>query len=227
MTDFIELAVAPREDRGKTSRRLAREGLVPAVLYGAGVANTIISLPRHEFELLRTREAIGARILEVRIEGQKDTVNAIVKDIQLHPVSGHVLHVDLLAVDMKETIQAPVPLEFVGDSEGVKEGGIFTHNLLEVLVEALPADLPDHIQVEVSQLDIGDNLTVADVVAPEGATILDELETVVCSITLPTKIVEEVEELEELDEEGLVPEIGEEGAPAEEGGERSAEAREY
>jgi large subunit ribosomal protein L25 len=220
MAEFIKLPVAPRDVVGKANRRLGAEGPIPAVLYGPELDPISIALARHEFELLMVHEALGSTILEVKVEGKKDTVNVIVKEIQTNPVSGRVRHVDLLAVDLKKTIQTSVPIHFVGDAAGVKEGGILTHALLEVLIEALPTELPDALEADITELDVGDNLHVSDLVVPDGVTVLSDTDLTICSITL-AKIVEEpeVEEEEEELEPGLIGEEGEEveGEGAEEG----------
>jgi large subunit ribosomal protein L25 len=196
MTEFIELKTAPRDVLGKAARRLAPEGLIPGILYGHGVEPTSVSIDRHEFELLMVRETLSATVLEVTV-GDGEKVNAIVKSLQKHPVKGSVLHIDLLAIDMKATITTPVPVSFVGDSEGVKEGGILTQTLTEILIECLPTDLPDSIEVDIARLGIGDNVHVSDLVAPEGVTIQSDPDGIVVSITLP-KAVEEEEPEDEL-----------------------------
>lgn len=223
MTEFIELKAKPRDVVGKANRRLAAEKAIPAVLYGYGVEPTNLAVDRHTFEYLMQHEAVTSTVIRVAVEGGDGFVNAIVKDIQEHPVDGHVLHVDLMAIDMSKRISTSVPLHLVGESVGVKEGGILTQTLTEVEVEALPADLPDYIEADISELGVGDSLHVSELVAPEGVDILSDPESIVVSITTPK--IEEVEE--EVVEEGEVPEVGEEeaaeaGAEAE-GAEESSE----
>lgn len=203
MTEFIALTASPRDIKGKASRKLRPMGQIPAVLYGYGVEPTTLALGRHEFELLMARETLGATILEVSVEGGDSAVPAIVKEIQKHPVSGRVQHVDLLAIDMKHTIHTSVPIRFVGDSVGVKEGGILTQTLTEVEIEVLPTNLPDHIDAHIADLNVGDALHVSELVVPDDVTVLSDPESIVCSITV-AKVVEEVvpeleEELEELE----------------------------
>ena len=216
MSDFIELAVESRAVIGKANRRLRHSGRIPAVVYGKDVAATAIGVDRHEFEMLMRHETLAARVLSVVVDGAAGHT-VLVKDIQTDPVDDRVQHIDFLVVDLKKTIHASVAVHFVGESAGVKEGGVLTHNILEVEVEALPTDLPDSIDADITELSMGDSITVSDLTAPDGVTILTDPETTVCSVTMPTKVEEPVEELEEL-EEGEVPEIGE-GEEGEEAGE--------
>lgn len=225
MTESIELTASPREARGKANRRLAGEGLIPAVLYGHGVESTPVSLERHGFEMLIINETLSATILDVILEGSESPVKVLVKEIQKHPVSGKVQHVDLLAIDMKTTIQTAIPVRYTGESVGISEGGILTQSLIEIDIEALPTNLPEAIGVDITELGIGDNVHVSDLVAPEGVTILSDPEAIVVSITLP-KVVEEEPEIEEaelleLEEEGA--EEGEEGAAPSEDAEADEE----
>ncbi len=207
MTEFIELIASPRVAKGKANRRLAGEGLIPAVLYGHGVEPTPVSLDRHGFEMLMIHETLSATVLDVSLEGSDSPAKVLVKEIQKHPATGRVLHVDLLAIDMKTSIHTVVPVRFVGESEGINEGGILTQSLMGIEIEALPTDLPDVIEVDISGLGIGDNLHVSDLVAPEGTTILTDLDAIVVSITLPKVVEEEEPEVEE----GELLEVGEEG----------------
>jgi len=218
MTETTSIIAQPREVRGKANRRLAEAGLIPAVLYGAGRETMSLALDRHDFEVMMSHHGAGSTLVTISIEGEKKPVNAVIKEVQHSPVKGNILHVDFLAIRMDEKLQAKVSFHFVGEPPGVKAGGILMHNLREVLVKALPAALPDSIEVDVSDLEIGDSVNVSDLTAPEGVEIVEDPESTVCSITLPT--AEPVEE-EEVEEEELEPElIGEE--PAEEAEEEEA-----
>jgi large subunit ribosomal protein L25 len=181
----------PREVIGKASRRLASEGLIPAVLYGPAREAVSLALSRHEFELFLQHHA-GSSIVALAIPGESKPVNAMIKQIQMSPVKSRVMHVDFLAIRMDRPVQAAVTLHFAGEAPGVKDGGVMLHEVREVNVEALPADLPDFIEVDMSGLAIGSTMTIADLVAPAGVTILDDPEGTVCSVTTP--MAEEVEE---------------------------------
>lgn len=212
MTETTAIAATPRDVIGKANRRLKSAGQIPAVLYGGGREATALAVDRHDFELMMQHHGGGATILKLKIEGDSSPVNVMVKDLQWSPVKGSVMHIDFLAIRMDQVIQATAPVHFVGDAPGVKEGGIFLHDLREFNVEALPKDLPEAIEVDISALEINHTITVADVVAPEGVTILDEPETTVCSVTLPS-----AEPVEEELEEAAEPEVIGEAASEESG----------
>jgi large subunit ribosomal protein L25 len=160
-------------------------------------------------------------ILDVVLEGQKTTHPSILKDYQQHPVRGGIIHVDLHEVRLDQPIQARVVVELVGEPAGVTEGGVLSQVNREVTVEALPMEIPEHLELDVSGMAIGDTLRLVDLRVQEGVKYVDDPEeTVLATVTMPTRIVEpEPEEVEgeELEEgelpEGEVPE-GEE-APAE------------
>ncbi|NLT06857.1 MAG: 50S ribosomal protein L25 [Solirubrobacterales bacterium] len=218
-SDRPVLAVEPREERGsRASRRLRRSGLVPGVLYG-GSHDEPVSFKVADLELRRIL-AEGAALIDVEIGGER-SVPAILKDRQLHPVRDEFVHVDFLEVNLKQKIHAEVTIELDGADEapGVREGGILDQSTREVTIEALPTDIPESIHVDVSALDIGASLSLADVQAPAGVEIVHDHpeDVVIASIVLPTK----VEEPEEIESETEV--VGEEGAAAEgEGGDESA-----
>ncbi len=204
------LSVEIREERGsRATRRLRRSGLVPGVLYGATHDETV-SFKVSDRELRRVL-VDGSALIDVEIGGEK-SVPALLKDRQLHPVRDEVMHVDFLEVNLSEKIRAPVAIELEGgdDAPGVKEGGVLDHATREVEIEALPTDIPEQIVVDVSGLEIGSTLTLADVPAPEGVSFVHEPldELVVASVVLPTKVEEpEIEAETEL--------VGEDGEPVE------------
>ena len=221
----VKLQVTERERRGSAdARRLRREGFIPGVLYGNGRKPDAICVPERELRRVLTGSAGLHAILDVVVEGQKTTHASILKDYQQDPIRGHISHVDLQEVRLDQSIQAAVTVQLVGEPEGVKEGGVLSQVQREINVEALPLEIPEHLDLDVSGMTIGDTLRLADLPACEGVTYLDDPEgTVLATVTLPTKIEEpepeEVEEGEELPE-GEVPE----GEEAPEGaGERPTE----
>jgi large subunit ribosomal protein L25 len=200
------LALTARDPQGsRATRRLRREGLVPGVMYGGG------DEPQHfavDARTLRNTLARAGQVIEVSVDGGSNA-NVLIKDVQRHPVRGEAVHVDLLRVRMDVAIHATVPIEFVGsdDAPGVTEGGIFNQELREVNIEALPGDIPDSIQHDVSGLAINETITVAVLTAPAGVTLLDDAEIVIATITPPT--LEPVEE--EIETETAL--VGEDGQP--------------
>jgi large subunit ribosomal protein L25 len=218
----VRLEVKEREQVGsRESRRLRREGLIPGVLYGRGKAPHTICVPERELRRALTGDHGLHAILDVVLEGQKTSHASILKEAQQDPIRGRLIHVDLQEVRLDQPIQAQVVVELIGESEGVKEGGVLSQVSREINVEALPMEIPDHLELDVSGMAIGDTLRLADLPAREGVTYLDDPEeTVLATVTMPTRIVEpEPEEVEEELEEGEVPE----GEEAPEGAAEAAE----
>jgi large subunit ribosomal protein L25 len=220
----VKLQVSERESRGSAeSRRLRKQGLIPGVLYGRGKEPHAISVPERELRRVLTGDAGLHAILDVTLEGQKTTHPSILKDYQQHPVRGGIIHVDLQEVRLDQPIQAQVVVELVGEPVGVTEGGVLSQVSREITVEALPMEIPEHLELDVSAMAIGDTLRLVDLdTPPEGVTYLDDPEeTVLATVTMPTRFVEpEPEEVEgEELEEGELPEgevaEGEEGAEGE------------
>ncbi|MBN2248042.1 MAG: 50S ribosomal protein L25 [Coriobacteriia bacterium] len=213
MTHVVELNAKVREVTGKTSHKLAAEGLVPAVVYGPNVDTRSVSVSRREFDHLMQSATVGATLVELSVEGDAKPVDVIIKEVKRDELKGFVQHVDFWAVDMAQSIQTVVSVTFVGTSEGERAGGVLMHSLRELKVEANPKDLPEHIELDVSALQVGDSLTVADIVAPKGVTLLDEPESVLVSVMAPMG----EEALEPTAEETVeVPEIGEDTEGTEE-----------
>jgi large subunit ribosomal protein L25 len=213
-TDSTTLELTTREPEGsRSARRMRREGRVPGVLYGGGEEPQHFSV---DARILRNTLSHAAQVIEVALDGA--STNVLIKDVQRHPVRGEATHVDLLRVRMDQTIHATVPIDFLGSDEapGVVEGGIFNQELREVNIEALPGDIPDSIQYDVSALEMNATVTLDVLVAPQGVTLLDDTETVIATITPPTlePVEEEIETETEL--------VGEEGEAVE--GEAEGEA---
>jgi large subunit ribosomal protein L25 len=217
-----KLVVAQRERLGSAeSRRLRKEGLIPGVLYGGGEP---VAISIEERELRRALTGAGGlhSILDVEVDGKGETHASILKEYQVDPVRGGVTHVDLHEVRLDKPIQASVSVDLLGgeDAPGVREGGVLSQPLREVTVEALPLEMPEHIDLDVSGMDIGATLRISDLTAPEGSTLLDDPEMVVATVTAPTKVVEPEpteEELAAMEAEGEEGEEGEEGAEGEAG----------
>jgi len=220
-----KLTVTARERLGtRESKRLRREGLIPGVLYGRGkpVAFTV---PERELRRALTGAAGLHSILDVEVDGAEKTHASILKDYQTDPVRGFITHVDLHEVRLDRPITASVTVHLIGgdDAPGVREGGVLSQPLREISVEALPLEVPEHLDLDVSHMGIGDTLRIADVQVPGTVTLLDDAETVVATVTAPTRAIEEeVAEAEEGEAvEGEEVPAGEAGAPAE--GEPSGE----
>jgi len=220
----MKLQVQDRDSRGSAeSRRLRKQGLIPGVLYGRGKDPQPICIPERELRRVLTGGHGLHAILDVTLEGKDAAYPSILKDYQQHPVKGGITHVDLQEVRLDRPIQARVVVELVGEPVGVTEGGVLSQVDREVTVEALPLEIPEHLELDVSQMAIGDTLRLSDLTVQEGVTFLDDPEeTVLATVTMPTRIVEpEAEEVE--GEEGELPE-GAEVPEGEEAPEGAAEA---
>jgi large subunit ribosomal protein L25 len=215
----IKLTVKERESRGSAdSRRLRRQGFIPGVLYGKGKGSYAICVPERELRRVLTGAGGLHAILDVVLEGQATTHASILKDYQQDPIRGHISHIDLQEVRLDQPIQASVTVQLIGEPAGVKEGGVLSQVQREINVEALPMEIPEHIDLDVSGMAIGDSLRLADLAPIEGVAYLDDPEeTVLASVGLPAREIEpEPEELEEGEELA-------EGEEAPEGAEGAAE----
>lgn len=221
MADVIELNAQLREHTGKAvARRMRREeGLVPAVVYGAGKESMSLVLDHNEIFHGLKNEAIYSSILDLKIGDKKQKV--VLKAIQRHAYKPRITHVDFLRVRADEAIQMNVPLHFINEEEapGVKEGGVVSKLMTELEIKCLPADLPEAIEVDMSSVEMGGSLHMTNIKLPQGVTLAVELDEEhdhpILSIHMPKEEVEEEVEAAE-GEEGAAEE-GAEGAP--EGGE--------
>jgi large subunit ribosomal protein L25 len=222
----IKLQVKEREGRGSSdARRLRKAGFIPGVLYGKGKSSYAICVPERELRRVLTGQGGLHAILDVVLEGQQSTHASILKDYQQDPIRGHISHIDLHEVRLDQPIQSSVTVQLMGEPAGVKEGGVLSQVQREINVEALPMEIPEHIDLDVSGMNIGDTLRLADLAPIEGVTYLDSPdETVLATVGLPAREVEpEPEELEEGElPEGEVPE----GEEAPEGAAEGAGAAE-
>jgi large subunit ribosomal protein L25 len=222
----IKLQVKERESRGSAdARRLRREGVIPGVLYGRGKEPQTICVPERDLRRVLTGQGGLHAILDVVVEGRQTTHASILKAYQQDPIRGHISHIDLQEVRLDQPIQASVNVQLVGEPAGAKEGGVLSQVQREINVEALPMEIPEHIDLDVSGMAIGDTLRLADLAPMDGVTYLDNPEeTVLATVTLPTRVEEPEEVTEEGEElpEGEVPEGEEAPEGAAEGAEEPA-----
>ena len=163
----IQLGVKARESAGSAeSRRLRAAGMIPGVLYGSGKKAHPFVVEERELRRVLTGTHGGHAILDVVFDDQKTMHHAVLKDYQLDPVRPRLLHVDLHEVRLDQVIQAQVAVEPIGESPGVKEGGVLTLVLREINVEALPMEVPDRLELDISDMAIGDSLRIEDLRAP-------------------------------------------------------------
>jgi large subunit ribosomal protein L25 len=210
-TSATALAVEPREPSGsRDARRLRRTGKVPGVVYGGGEDPVSFQVDARD---LRLALAHAGAVMELAVQGT-EPAPVVLKELVRHPVTGDTVHIDLLRVRLDQAIHSTVVVELTGaeDAPGVKEGGVLDQVTREVNIEALPNDIPDKLQFDVSALVIGDTITLEVLAVPAAVTLLDEPETVLVTLNPPRLQVEEEPGVEE--ETELVGE-GEEGAEGE------------
>jgi large subunit ribosomal protein L25 len=209
-----KLTAEPRTDAGKgVARKLRAAGRVPAVLYGQGSETVSLSVDAHEMSRVLHSGAGSNVLLDLVVDGKEHLV--IPRQIQRNHIRNTLIHVDFLAVSRTQTITVDVPVHEVGEAIGVKEGGVVEHHLRDLRIESLPQDVPDHIEVDISDLAIGDMIHVSDIVPPAGVTILSNPEDAVLSVITPAALRVEAD-LGLPGEEGVEVPEGEaaEGAPA-------------
>jgi large subunit ribosomal protein L25 len=208
----VKLVVQNRSVLGSAeSRRLRRQGLIPGVLYGRGQP-IAIKVPERDLRAALTGEGGSHAVLDVVVDGGK-AHSSVLKEYQQDPVRGYITHIDLQEVRLDQPIHAAVTVSLVGEAAGTKEGGVLTQVTNTVNVEALPLEIPDHLELDVSPLGIGDSARLSEVRLPVGVTLLDDPETVIASVAVPR--VEEPEPTEEEAEEGAEGEAAEEAAEGE------------
>lgn len=203
VSERTAITAEPRAERGSRAvRRLRKEGQVPGVLYGHKREPVVFKTSEREF---RAALKQGHQLFDLAFGG--DSIPVMVKDQQHHPVRGGFTHIDLVEVNLKEKVQAPVPVELHGveESPGVVEGGVLEQVARELTIEALPTEIPDSLHIDVSTLVMNATLTLADAKVTPAVTIIEDEDTVIASITPPSKVeepvVEEEIEVTEQDEE--------------------------
>jgi large subunit ribosomal protein L25 len=193
-----------REDQGKgASRRLRKEEKVPSIIYGGTKEPLMISLNIHEITHLLEDENTFTSVLDLVVGKSKDSV--VIKDIQRHPAKNTVFHVDFLRVDAKHALITTTPLHFIGmeENEAIRLGNMLNQFVVSIEISCLPQDLPHGINVDVTNLELGEHLTLTDLILPEGVIItslqhedIEAHDQTICSVSEP-KIIEEEEEEEE------------------------------
>ncbi len=186
-----------REGKGKgEARKLRRSGYIPAIIYGGEAGNIPVAVWSKGAVSHLKGEVSEAKIWKLEIEGEGEK-NVIIKDVQRHPVTGEILHVDFYEITYGKLMSLLVPLSFVGEPIGVKKGGVLEVLKDEVEIECLPKDIVEELEVDVSFLDIGDTLFVRDIKTPEGIRITEDLDQPVVTIVGPEEEEEVAEEAEE------------------------------
>ena len=208
----IELQATVRKTVGNgPARVLRRAGQIPAVFYGRKTDPVLLSVNTKDLELILKQGSFGQFILNLVIQnGKKVTKAAMIKELQTHPVSGHLIHIDFYEVDMKRKIKVMVPVVTTGKSIGVEEGGMLNIVRRELEVFCLPGDIPESFEIDISELTMGDSIHLEDMPLGENVEVATDVNYTVVTVLSP-----KVEEEEEVEEEGEELEEGEEGAEGE------------
>ncbi len=204
MADAVVLTAQRRTDSGKgAARKLRSSGFVPAVVYGHGRETQSLAVAQTELDRVLPRLARGSTVFDLTVDGQ--TVQALIREIQRHPTKKTVTHLDFYEIHAGERITLDVPVTLVGSPEGVRNaGGVLEQFLRALEIEVLPRDIPEHIEVDVTDLGIGHSLHVSDISVPN-AVVLSDPHTTICTVVPPRVEEEPVPELAE--EEAAEPEL--------------------
>lgn len=217
--ELIDLKTNIRKTTGNgPARRLRRSGQIPAVLYGPGKESILLSVDASEFEKVLKKSISGQVLLNLIIQnGETATRSAMVQELQTHPVSRDFLHIDFFEIAMDRKIKVKVPVVITGKSKGVEEGGILQIVRRELDMLCLPLRVPESIEIDISDLGIGDSIHIGAIALESDIEALEEDHFTIVTVVSPTieEVEEEVEELEEEDEEGIIAE----GEAPEDGGE--------
>jgi large subunit ribosomal protein L25 len=215
----VPLEVEAREPGpSSAARALRRSGKIPGVLYGAGREPSSFAVAKTVLREALTGDAGRHAVLDVKVPGERASIPAIVKEFQLDPIKDRVTHVDLLAIRLDEPIEARATVNLIGEPRGVKlDGGVLEQPTHEIAVFGLPSALIDHVDVDVTDLGVGDSLKLTDLSAPEGLTFPGDLDLVLATVTGASPV-------EAPEDEAAAAEAAAEAAEAVEAGEDAPEA---
>jgi len=217
---MVSFSATAREKGGKgAARQLRARGQVPAVIYGHGREPMSLSLNARDLDKLLGHIQAESTVIEVTVEGH--TAKTLIREIQRHPIKRQILHVDFQALVAGEKVIVSIPIVLIGTAEGVKlEGGVLEQPLRELEIEVDPSNIPDHVELDVTNMMIGDSLHVSDLKVPEGVEIQDDPETSVAVLAAPRAVIEETpaaEGVEGAAEGAAEPEVIGKGPSDEEG----------
>lgn len=188
----LELRANSRSETGKgINRRLRAEGLIPAVMYSEGKESISLQVSDRDLFHVLSTEAKDHAILNLKLDDGTERA-VLLKEKQVHPVTGKLLHCDFYQITLDKEIKTRVSVELVGDAVGVKAGGMMEQIIWEVEIESLPTQIPEHIEADVSSLQIGDFLYLKDLKPIEGVAVLGDPEQIIATIAAPREIEGEV-----------------------------------
>tara|TARA_B100000963_G_C22385043_1_gene561854 strand:- start:107 stop:745 length:639 start_codon:yes stop_codon:yes gene_type:complete len=202
-----KLIVKKRNNQGtSSSRRMRSDGLLPGIIYGSDKESDIVEMNLNQVEKILKNHSSDTVLIEVDLEDE-GSVRVLLKEVQYHPVTSSILHVDLQRVVAGKPIQVDVAIELNGEPEGVKSGGIIDHKIHSLSVECLPKDMIESIPVDITNLNIGDSLKVSDITVTSKIKILTDENLQVICVNAPKVIDSSDEEAEESNEVSAEPEV--------------------
>jgi large subunit ribosomal protein L25 len=193
----MELTIeGQKRPEGSKPKALRRQGLIPANVYGhKGTESISLTLDAKTAERLLKKASVNNTLVDLNISDLPWRGKALIREVQTHPAKGFLYHLSFFAVSAQESLNVEVPVHFVGDAVGVKqEGGLLDPVMTQLQVSCAPDNIPDGIEINVSNLHIGDNLHLRDIVLPQGVTLLDDPERIVVAILSPQNTVEDAAE---------------------------------
>src|SRR6266480_3088023 len=222
----VSFSATARSTTGKgAARSLRSRGQVPAVIYGHGRHSQPLALNARDLDKMLSHIQAESTVIEVTVGGA--TAKTLIREIQRHPIKRQILHVDFQALVAGEKVTVSIPIVLTGIPEGVRlEGAVLDQTLRELEIEVDPSNIPDHVELDVTNMVIGDSLHVSDIKVPEGVEIVDDPETSVAVVAAPRAVIEEtpaVEAVEGAPEAAAEPEVIGKG-PSEEEGEGEGES---
>ncbi len=194
-----QLSATPRDGTGKGSARSLRaQGRIPAIIYGHGREPQPLAIDTRELEKLLSRISAESTVIELSMDGR--SARTLIREIQRHPFKRQILHVDFQELVAGETVTVRIPIVLTGIPEGVRvDGGILDQTMRELEIEVDPANIPNHIEVDVNPLRIGDSVHVRDIALPEGVELVGDADSTVCVVSAPRAVVETVAPTEEVE----------------------------
>ena len=205
--EALNLNVKHRNNNGSSSSRRSRsEGILPGILYGSENEPIAVEMDLHKVEKIVNQHSSDSVLLDIDLDGI-GKVSVLMKEIQFHPVTSEILHVDLQRVLANKPIQVDVSVELKGEPEGVKAGGLLDQVLRSITVQSLPADLIESIDVDVSNLEIGDSLSICDLNISSKLTVINDQNSLVVAVNAPKVEATEEEASDDVSEEPNEPEV--------------------
>lgn len=181
------LNASSRTKTGKgAARKLRADGRIPAIVYSPGAETQQLSVDANEVARLFSRISIGNTLIGLKVDEDK-AVDVLVREVQSHAYRPDILHIDFYEIRKGETVTLEVPVQLIGTAEGVDEGGVLNHNLTSLEISCIPAQIPETIDVDVTELLIGESIHVGDLTLPEGVEAVTEADQPVCSVVAPTQ----------------------------------------